>query len=50
MDPAVIEKHIALYVNDYTLALDERAVQVLLDWSQNQQIARIRASTLPVFA
>lgn len=26
MDPAVIRKHIELYVNDYTLALDEAAV------------------------
>jgi len=39
-----------MYVNDYTRALDERAVQVLLDWSQHQQIARGWASTLPVFA
>ena len=26
MDPAVVAQHIRLYVNDYTLALDERAV------------------------
>ena len=32
MDPAVAAKHIQLYVNDYTLALDERAVHALLEW------------------
>lgn len=42
MDPAVAAQHIALYVNDYTVALDERAVHALLDW-QGQ------TSTLPVF-
>ncbi|HET9468257.1 MAG TPA: MqnA/MqnD/SBP family protein [Vicinamibacterales bacterium] len=42
MDPAVAAKHIELYVNDYTVALDERAVRALLDW-QGQ------TSTLPVF-
>lgn len=42
MDPAVAAKHIELYVNDYTVALDERAVHALLDW-QGQ------TSTLPVF-
>lgn len=36
MDPAVVAKHIQLYVNDYTIALDERAVHALLDWQQSQ--------------
>ena len=33
MDPAVAAKHIDLYVNEYTVALDERAVLTLLKWS-----------------
>ena len=36
MDAAVAAKHIQLYVNDYTLALDERAVHALLDFAQEQ--------------
>ena len=38
MDPAVIAQHIGLYVNDYTLALDERAVRALLDFAEEQGI------------
>ena len=48
MNPAVIAQHIGLYVNDYTLALDEHAVHALLDWAQ--QITMNPAHTaLPVF-
>jgi 1,4-dihydroxy-6-naphthoate synthase len=36
MDAAVVKQHIQLYVNDYTVALDERAVHALLDWQQEQ--------------
>ena len=36
MDPSVVAKHIQLYVNDYTIALDERAVHALLQWQQEQ--------------
>jgi 1,4-dihydroxy-6-naphthoate synthase len=50
MDPGVVAKHIKLYVNDYTLALDERAVDVLLDWSRQHARERAQASTLPIFA
>ena len=32
MAPDVQARHIALYVNEYSLALDERAVQKMLDW------------------
>ena len=46
MDPAVVRQHIDLYVNDYTLALDERAVHALLDWQQQTTAAR---STAPIF-
>ena len=34
MDPDVTARHIQLYVNDYTRALDERAVQRMLDWGR----------------
>ncbi len=49
MDASVVAKHIALYVNDYTLALDERAVQRLLDWSREIEGPRTGQSTLPAF-
>lgn len=48
MDPAVTAQHIQLYVNDYTIALDERAVHALLDWQQEQGLIS-RVSTSPVF-
>lgn len=48
MDPAVVAKHIELYVNDYTLMLDESAVHALLEWQQEQ--SRSPAAKLaPVF-
>jgi len=34
MDPAIVAQHIRLYVNDYTIALDESAVHVLLQFAQ----------------
>ena len=34
MDPAVTERHIKLYVNDYSLALDEAAVMALVKWGE----------------
>ena len=49
MDPSVVAKHIGLYVNDYTLALDESAVRVLLEWSQGQEDRQSSGSTLPIF-
>jgi 1,4-dihydroxy-6-naphthoate synthase len=36
MDPDVAAKHIQLYVNEYTLALDEHAVHTLLDFARQQ--------------
>lgn len=36
MDAAVASQHIQLYVNEYTLALDERAVHALLDFASQQ--------------
>jgi 1,4-dihydroxy-6-naphthoate synthase len=49
MDPTVIAKHIGLYVNDYTIALDETAVQVLLEWSQEHLADQPRAGAMPIF-
>ena len=49
MDPAVIAQHIGLYVNDYTLALDEGAVLALLNWAAAQDGAAAADDGLPVF-
>ena len=48
MDPSVVQQHIRLYVNDYTLGLDENAVRALLDWQQGDA-SRSGGSALPVF-
>ena len=48
MDPAVMAQHIKLYVNDYTLNLDERAVYALLEWETRQSATA--SALLPVFA
>ena len=47
MSPAVVAQHIKLYVNDYTVALDEQAVMRLLEWAERYGPA---TSDLPVFA
>lgn len=49
MEPAVIAQHIRLYVNDYTIALDERAVHTLLEWAEEQGVPPAPASVLPIF-
>jgi 1,4-dihydroxy-6-naphthoate synthase len=46
MSPAVVAQHIKLYVNDYTVALDEQAVLTLLEWAERYRPA---TSDLPVF-
>jgi 1,4-dihydroxy-6-naphthoate synthase len=48
MDRAVVAKHISLYVNDYTIALDEGAVHAFLAWS-DEQTGCGPAKGLPVF-
>jgi 1,4-dihydroxy-6-naphthoate synthase len=49
MDPDVAAKHIKLYVNDYTLALDEDAVLKMLAWAEEQMPDTALRSDLPVF-
>jgi 5,8-dihydroxy-2-naphthoate synthase len=49
MDRAVMAKHIALYVNDYTVALDEGAVHALLEWGGRQGFDPRPTETLPIF-
>jgi len=48
MAPDVIQRHIRLYVNRYTVELDERAVRVMLDWQAQRVPAPADAS--PIFA
>jgi 1,4-dihydroxy-6-naphthoate synthase len=38
MDPDVTARHIQLYVNDYTRALDEHAVGKMLEWGEQQGV------------
>ena len=47
----VVAKHISLYVNDYTLALDEAAVHVMLEWQRSwdsDRLAGLRQSSSDV--
>lgn len=48
MSRDVIRRHIALYVNDYTLALDEAAVKALLAFGEKE--AFFPSGGLPIFA
>jgi 1,4-dihydroxy-6-naphthoate synthase len=48
MDASVAAKHIQLYVNDYTVALDERAVHALLGWAE-QHLSATCSNHLPIF-
>jgi 1,4-dihydroxy-6-naphthoate synthase len=49
MDSSVVAKHIQLYVNDYTIALDERAVHALLEWQQQQGTDSATVGTSSIF-
>ena len=49
MDPDVTARHIKLYVNDYTLALDESAVQRMLDWGRREGVFPPANTRLPAF-
>ena len=48
MDASVVAKHIQLYVNDYTIKLDEHAVHALLDWQEHDGLTSA-ASLAPIF-
>lgn len=50
MDPDVMARHIRLYVNDYTRALDERAVRRMIAWAEEEALFPKGDPALPVFA
>lgn len=50
MDPDVAAQHIKLYVNEYTLALDENAVKRMLEWGEGEGVFPPAFEALPVFA
>lgn len=49
MDPSVTARHIRLYVNDYTLALDETAVTRMLEWGEREGVFPPANPHLPLF-
>jgi len=49
MDPDVTARHIKLYVNDYTLALDESAVRKMLEWGEREGVFPRANPDLPIF-
>jgi 1,4-dihydroxy-6-naphthoate synthase len=49
MDPAVTARHIKLYVNDYTLALDKSAVERMLEWGEREGVFPRANPNLPIF-
>ena len=50
MDPDVSARHIQLYVNDYTLALDENAVRRMLEWGRQEGLFPPRDGSRSPFA
>ena len=49
MDPDVTRRHIQLYVNDYTVALDEAAVIKMLEWGEREGMFPPANKSLPIF-
>jgi 1,4-dihydroxy-6-naphthoate synthase len=49
MDAGVVRQHIQLYVNDYTVALDESAVLALLQWQEEQGLIAAAPDAPPIF-
>jgi len=47
MAPDVVRRHIELYVNDYTLALDEASVKALLGFGEKEGF--FPSAGLPIF-
>ena len=50
MDPEVTRRHIQLYVNDYTVDLDEVAVRRMLEWGEREGIFPPVDRSLSIFA
>jgi 1,4-dihydroxy-6-naphthoate synthase len=49
MDPDVTASHIKLYVNNYTLSLDEYAVRRMLEWGEQEGVFPRADRDLPLF-
>ena len=49
MDPDVTRRHIDLYVNDYTVRLDEVAVRKMLAWGEHERMFPPCDPALPLF-
>lgn len=49
MDPDVAARHIRLYVNDYTLALDESAVEKMVGWAESEGVFAPGTPAQPMF-
>ena len=49
MDPDVTARHIKLYVNDYTVTLDETAVRRMLEWGEQEGVFPRVDPDLPLF-
>jgi predicted solute-binding protein len=49
MDPDVMARHIELYVNDYTRALDEQAVCRMIAWAEGEGLFPPGDPALPIF-
>ncbi len=49
MDPDVMARHIRLYVNDYTRALDEDAVHRMIAWAEGEGLFPSGTGSLPLF-
>ena len=49
MDPGVTQRHIELYVNDYTVELDEAAVMKMLEWGEQEGVFPPADQSLPIF-
>jgi 1,4-dihydroxy-6-naphthoate synthase len=50
MDADVMARHIRLYVNDYTRALDEQAVNKMIAWAEHEGFLPRPDTPLPIFA
>lgn len=49
MIPNVAARHIRLYANDYTLALDENAVRRMIEWGGREGVFPPADPRLPLF-